>query len=55
MWCGWRNFHFGTKRQNDVSSSDKELDSDFENYEGEEGAPRLLQLMMGRGESSTSR
>ena len=49
MWRGWRNLDFGKKRQNEISTSDEELDSDFENDEGDEEVPTLVTLDDGKG------
>ena len=48
MWRGWRNIHYGKKRQNEVSTLDKELDSDFENAEGGEEGPTLVTIDDGK-------
>ena len=48
MWRGWRNLPFGQKRQNEVSTSDEELDSDFDN-EGDEEGPTLVTIDDGMG------
>ena len=49
MWRVLRNFHFGKKRQNEISTSDEELDSDFENDEGDEEDPTLVTIDDGKG------
>ena len=48
MWRVWRNFDFGKKRQNEVSTSDEELDSDFDN-DGDEEGPTLVTMDDGMG------
>ena len=37
------------KRQNEISTSDEELDSDIENYEGDEEGPTLVTIDDGMG------
>ena len=44
----WRFFVFFAKRQNNVSTSDEELDSDFENAEGGEEGPTLVTIDDGK-------
>ena len=39
---------FFAKRQNNVSTSDEELDSDFENAEGDEEGPTLVTIDDGK-------
>ena len=49
MWRRYRNLRFGKKRQNEVSTSDEELDSDFENVEGDDEGPTLVTIDDGMG------
>ena len=49
MWRGLRNLNFGKNRQNEVSTSDEELDSDFDNDEGDEEVPTLVTIDDGMG------
>jgi len=49
MWRSWRNCDFHKKKQNEVSTSDEELDSDFENDDDDEEGPTLVTIDDGRG------
>ena len=49
MWRGWRNLNFSKIRQNEVSTSDEELHSDFDNDEGDEEGPTLVTIDDGMG------
>ena len=48
MWKGWRNWG-SNKKQNEISTSDEELDSDFENDEDDEEGPTLVTIDDGKG------
>jgi len=49
MWRRWKNSDWRKKKQNEVSTSDEELDSDFDNEDDGDHGPTLVTIDDGRG------
>jgi len=49
MWRRWKNSDWRKKRQTEVSTSDEELDSDFENEDSNDHGPTLVTIDDGKG------
>ena len=49
MWRRWKNSDWRRKKQNEVSTSDEELDSDYENEDDGDHGPTLVTIDDGKG------
>ena len=49
MWRRWKNSDWRKKKQNEVSTSDEELDSDFDNEDDGDHGPTLVTIDDGKG------